>query len=399
MSTTNQYDAIVVGGRVAGASTALLLARAGHRVLVVDKATFPSDTLSTLVVMPAGVAALDRWGVLDEIADSGAPPIERFTFDFGPIVLSGRPHGPDGTPGIGTGYAPRRTVIDTVLVEAAARAGAEVRQGFTVNEVVFDDGAVVGIRGHSDGGPTVTERARVVIGADGWNSAVARAVDAARFHDKPVKENAYYTFWRGLPNRGMVTHIRGDRGIAVIPTNDDLHLVLVGFPFAQAAEFRADVEGNYRAGLERLPELADALRRAEPAERFVGGGVPNFFRQTFGPGWALVGDAAYTKDPITAQGISDALTGAESLVEALEATWSGDHDALTRRQEAWLAAKLPLYEFTTHLAELSPPPPELAALLGSLQGNQEGMDAFVSLNCGTLSPPDFFAGLGVPVPG
>ena len=303
MTITNQYDAIVVGGRVAGASTALLLARAGHRVLVVDKATFPSDTLSTLVVMPAGVAALDRWGILDEIADSGAPPIERFTFDFGPVVLSGRPRGPEGTPRTGTGYAPRRTVIDTILVEAAARAGAEVRQGFTVEEVLVDDGAVVGIRGHDDGGASVTERARIVIGADGWNSAVARTVDAQRFHAKPVKENAYYNFWPGLANQGMVTYIRGDRGVAVIPTNDDLHLVLVGCPFAQAAEFRADLEGNYRAGLERVPELAQALRGAEPTERFVGVGVPNFFRQTFGPGWALVGDAAYTKDPITAQRI------------------------------------------------------------------------------------------------
>lgn len=397
MSTTTQYDAIVVGGRVAGSSTAFLLARAGCKVLVVDKATFPSDTLSTLVVMPPGVRALDRWGLLGEIAASGAPAIERFTFDFGPVVLSGRPHNADGTPG--TGYAPRRTVIDTILLEAASAAGAEARQGFTVDEIVVDDGVVVGIRGHGEGTSTVTERARIVIGADGWNSVVARAVGAAKFHDKPVKENLYYNFWPGLPNRGMVTHLRGDRGIAVIPTNDDLHLVLVGFPFAHAAEFRADVEASYRAGLERVPELAEALRGTEPTERFVGGGVPNFFRQSFGPGWALVGDAAYTKDPITAQGISDALTGAESLVAGLQAAWTGNGEALARRHDEWLTTKLPFYEFTTHLAELSPPPPELAALLASLQGNQRGMDAFASLNCGTLSPSDFFAGLGAPVPG
>lgn len=387
---TNEYDAIVVGARCGGAPLAMLLAQRGQRVLVVDKATFPSDTISTLVIQPAGVAALARWGLLDAVKASGCPAIERFTFDFGPIVLTGRPYAAKGVTTPGTAYAPRRIVLDSILVEAAAAAGAEVRQGFTVDEVLLEDGAVVGIRGHTEGGATATERAAVVVGADGWNSVVARAVAAAKYHDQPVLENAFYTFWSGLPTDGMETYVRGDRGLALIPTNDDLTLLLVGCPFAQAAAFRRDIEGNYTAAVARDPELAARVRAASREERFVGGGVPNFFRQPHGTGWALVGDAGYVKDPITAQGISDALCGAEALAAAIEQTRAGDTEALTAMQTARDEAALPTYEWTTHLATLDPPPPDVQQMLGALVGDQAGMNLFVSVMSGTASPVDLF---------
>ena len=395
---SRNYDAIVVGARCAGAPLAMLLAERGQRVLVVDKATFPSDTLSTLVIQPTGVAALERWGLLGEVVATGCPPIERFTFDFGPVVIAGRPRAATNGAGVraadastsGTAYAPRRTVLDTILVEAASRAGAEVRQGFSVDEVLIDDGVVTGIRGTDESGRIITERARVVVGADGWNSVVARAVGAERYHDKPVLENAFYTFWSGLPVDGMVTLIRGDRGIAAIPTNDDLTLLLVGCPFADAAEFRRDVEGSYQAAVDRDPAFAERLAAATREDRFSSGGVPNFFRMPHGPGWALVGDAGYTKDPITAQGISDALCGAEALATALERTWAGDADALRVHQERRDEAALPLYDFTTQLATLEPPPPEMQELLGVIAGSQPAMDDFVSVSCGTLSPAQFF---------
>ncbi len=364
--------------------------RQGHRVLLVDRSTFPSDTLSTLVIQPNGVAALKRWGLFEEVAATGCPPIERFTFDFGPVVISGRPRPVDGN---ATAVAPRRTVLDKILVDAAARAGAEVREGFTVDEVIFDDGVVVGIRGHADGGSDVVERARIVIGADGHNSRVARAVDADRYHEKPVLENAFYSFWRDLPVDAFTTLIRGDRGFAAIPTNDDLTLLLVGCPFAQANEFRRDVEANYFEAIKRDPEWADRLRGATREERFTGGGVPNFFRKPYGPGWALVGDAGYTKDPITAQGIANAFVDAERLAAALGEVWSGEasfDDAMSRYQADRDAAALPMYEFTTQLATLEPPPPEMQELLGAIAGNQPAMDAFVSVNAGTMSPPEFF---------
>jgi 2-polyprenyl-6-methoxyphenol hydroxylase-like FAD-dependent oxidoreductase len=390
MTDSAAYDAIVVGARCAGAPTAMLLARHGHRVLLVDRSTFPSDTLSTLVIQPHGVAALDRWGLLDEVRATGCPPMGRYVFDFGPAVVSGRPRPVDGH---ATPIAPRRTVLDKILVDAAARAGAEVREGFTVDEVITDDGAVVGIRGHADGGREVVERARVVIGADGHNSRIARAVGAERYREKPVLENAFYSFWCDLPVDAFTTVIRGDRAFAAIPTNDDATLLLVGCPFAQASEFRRDVEANYREAISRDPEWSERLAAATRVDRFTGGGVPNFFRKPYGPGWALVGDAGYTKDPVTAQGIANAFLSAEQVASNLTAVWGGEcsfEEAMGRYQVERDRAVLPMYEFTTQLATLEPPPPDMQELLVAVAGHQPAMDAFVSVNAGTMSPEEFF---------
>src|SRR3954469_25198000 len=161
MQTT--YDAIIVGARCAGSPTAMLLARKGHRVLVVDRATFPSDTVSSHVVHPLGTAALARWGLLDRLAATGCPPIHTYAFDFGPFTLSGSP----GTSEAPVAYCVRRTVLDKLLVDAAAEAGAEIREGFTAEGILVEDGVVVGIKGRSTGGEPATERARLVVGADG----------------------------------------------------------------------------------------------------------------------------------------------------------------------------------------------------------------------------------------
>jgi 2-polyprenyl-6-methoxyphenol hydroxylase-like FAD-dependent oxidoreductase len=386
---TTQYDAIVVGARCAGAPTAMLLARRGHRVLLVDRASFPSDTLSTLLIQPTGVAALRRWGLLDEVVASGCPPIETYAFDPGPFILTGRPLGHDG---IRTAYAPRRTVLDKILVGAAAAAGVEVRERFTVEDVLVEDGTVVGIRGHGDGGQSVVERARVVIGADGRNSRVAKAVGPEQYNDQPVLANVFYTFWSGLPVDRVHIRLRDDRGIASMPTNDGLTLVLVGFPDAQASAFKADVEGNYLRSLERDPELAERVRDAKREERFAGGGVPNFLRKPFGPGWALVGDAGYTKDPITAQGISDAFRDAELCATALGETFDGGRsfdDAMAGYHRTRDEHALPIYDVTTHLATFEPPPPELLQMLAAVHGNQEGMDRFLSVIAGTSTPGEF----------
>src|SRR4051812_10038685 len=162
---TSNYDAIVVGARCAGSPSAMLLADKGYRVLVVDRATFPSDTLSTHMIHAPGIAALRRWGVVDEVIASGCPPVDRYSFDFGPITVAGTQLPADD--GGRTSYAPRRTILDKILVDAAGRAGAEIREGFTVEDVLIDDGVVVGIRGHGASGNSVEDRARVVIGADG----------------------------------------------------------------------------------------------------------------------------------------------------------------------------------------------------------------------------------------
>ena len=387
---TKDYDAIVVGARCAGAPTAMLLARKGYRVLMVDRASFPSDTLSTHLIHAPGIAALSRWGLLDAITATGCPAIETYSFDFGPITITGTPR-PDR--GISTAYAPRRTVLDQILVDAAERSGVEVRERFTLDDIVVEAGVVVGIRGHGEDGATVLERARVVIGADGRNSRVATAVGAERYNEKPMLQWSYYTYWSGLPVDGFETVIRPDRGWARFPTNDGLTLLVLGWPYAEAGAYKADVEANYLKTLELAPEVADQVRAAKREERYAGGAVPNFFRKPFGPGWALVGDAGYTKDPITAQGISDAFRDAELCATALDESFTAVRpfdEAMSGFQQTRDAQAGAIYQFTTQLATLEMPPPEMQQLLGAVAGNQDAMNSFVSVVAGTVSPLEFF---------
>jgi 2-polyprenyl-6-methoxyphenol hydroxylase-like FAD-dependent oxidoreductase len=368
----------------------MLLARNGHRVLLVDHATFPSDTLSTHVIHAPGIAALRSWGLLDAVLASGAPPVETYSFDFGPFTIAGTPHPSDG---LSTAYAPRRTVLDKILVDGAAAAGAEVRERFSVEEVLVEDGIVIGISGHGEDGESRTERDRVVIGADGRNSYVARAVRPQAYHEKPMLLWSYYTYWRNLPVDGFEIYVRPGRGFAAVATNDDLTMVVVGWPYAERDAYRADIEANYLETIDLAPALAGRVRSATRAERFAGGSVANFFRKPYGPGWVLVGDAGYTKDPITAQGIKDAFRDAEHCSRALHETFSGTRnfaEAMAEYQQTRDTAALPVYGFTTEMATLEPPPADTQRLLGAVHGNQDAMDAFVSVIAGTVSPVEFF---------
>jgi 2-polyprenyl-6-methoxyphenol hydroxylase-like FAD-dependent oxidoreductase len=389
--SAREYDVIVVGARCAGAPTAMLLARKGYRVLAVDRATFPSDTVSTHLIHPPGVDALRRWGLLDRIIATGCPAIHTYAFDFGPFTLTGAP----GTDRRDVAYAPRRTVLDKILVDAASAAGAEVREGFTVEEVVCDGTRVAGIRGRGRGGATVTERARVVVGADGLHSLVARAVDAERYREKAPLLTAYYSYWSGLPMGGRFeVYSRPYRAFAAWPTNDDLTLIIGGWPYAEFESNKADIEGNVLKVIDLVPDFADRLRSARREERFAGMAVPGYFRRPFGPGWALVGDAGYNKDFITAQGIQDAFRDAELCVRALDEASAGRRsfqEAMADYQAARDAHVLPMYEFTAELASLEPPPPELQRILGAAHGNQDAMDGFARVNAGVTPPPEFFS--------
>jgi 2-polyprenyl-6-methoxyphenol hydroxylase-like FAD-dependent oxidoreductase len=388
---TKPYDAIVIGARCAGGPAAMLLGRMGYRVLVVDRATFPSDTLSTHVIHAPGVAALHRWGLLDEVVETGCPAIESYSFDFGAVTVRGRTHAVDG---ITTAYAPRRTVLDAILVRAAARAGAEVREGFNVDQVLVEDGTVVGIKGHGPDGGSVVERARIVIGADGRNGHVARAVAAPEYAGKPRLQWSYFTYFSGLPTDGLENIIRPDRGVGAAPTNDGLTMVVAGWPYAEAHAYKSDVEANFLQTLRLSPDLATRLSRASREAPYLGGAVPNYFRKPFGPGWALIGDAGYNKDPITAQGITDAFLDAERCVAAIDA-WLRAGDSYDDVMTAWHrtrdAGAMPIYEFTTQLATLEPPPPEMQQLLSAMVGNQEAMNGFVSVVSGAVSPVEFFS--------
>jgi 2-polyprenyl-6-methoxyphenol hydroxylase-like FAD-dependent oxidoreductase len=388
---TKAFDAIVVGARCAGSPTAMLLARKGYRVLVVDRATFPSDTISTHILHPLGARALSRWGLLDRLTATGCPPIDTYAFDFGPFTIVGAP----GTREAPVAYCPRRTILDKLLVDAAAQSGAEVREGFGVDEILIEDGRVVGIRGRSKHGGCIAERAEIVIGADGRHSFVVEAAEPECYDEKPVLLVAYYTYWSGLPMSGRFeTYIRDKRGFAAAPTHDGLTMVIAGWPYAEFDDCKEDIKGNYLKTIGLAPAFADRLRDARREARFAGAAVPNYFRKPYGPGWALVGDAGYNRDFITGQGIMDAFHDAELCAVALDKAFSGAQPfdaAMSEYQRVRDARVKAMYEFTCTLATLEPLPPEMQQLFAAVHGNQKAMDEFARMNAGTISPAEFFA--------
>jgi 2-polyprenyl-6-methoxyphenol hydroxylase-like FAD-dependent oxidoreductase len=369
----------------------MLLARQGHRILLVDRATFPSDTISTHLIHPPGVDALKRWNLIDRLTATGCPPIHSYKFDLGPFVVEGTPGGPASP----VSYAPRRTVLDKLLIDAAAAAGVEVREGFTVDEVTTANGSVTGIRGHAKGGSTVTARARLVVGADGLHSQVARSVRPEGYHERPQLQAGYYTYWSGLDMGGCFeAYDRGTRCWAAWPTHDDMTLVVVSWPFAEFETNKQDIERYYLGAFDRAPAFAERVKSAKREERFFGTAVPNYYRKPFGPGWALVGDAGHNKDFITAQGITDAFRDAELCARAT-GEWLSGASSYDVAMGAYQATRdrdsLPLYEFTCEFARLAPPPPEQQQLMAAVHGNPDAMNGFVRVISGVVSPAEFFA--------
>ncbi len=390
------YDVIIVGARVAGASTAMLLARRGLKVLLADRATFPSDTLSTHQVQVPGVARLARWGVLDAVLAGGTPVTRGIRFDQGDAVITGRF---PAYQGVEVMCSPRRTLLDRVLVDAARAAGAEVRENFTVEELL-GDGQVTGIRGREKGAPPVSEQARLVIGADGKHSLVAKTVSARAYRTRPAQSMAFYTYWDGVPARGDTPagtgEIYGRPGFAIgaWPTNDGLLMTYLAWPIARFEDFRRDVEGNFLRTLDAVG-LGERIRAGRRAERFRGTpDLPSYLRQPYGPGWALVGDAGLLLDPITGQGIGHAFRDAELLADAVADGLGGIRPlagALGRYHRARDRAARPMYDFTARLAAVRPPSPAEMTLFRALARRQEDADAFAGVLTGAVPLRQFMS--------
>jgi 2-polyprenyl-6-methoxyphenol hydroxylase-like FAD-dependent oxidoreductase len=385
------YDAIVVGARCAGSPTAMLLARKGYRVLLMDRATFPSDTLSTHIIWPHGAEVLDRWGLLERLAATGCPPIAlQMIFDVGPFALKGGVI--DTNRGRG-GFCPRRTVLDEILVRAAVESGAELREDFSAVELMKEGDKVTGLKGRGKAGGSVAEQARIVIGADGVHSFVAKSVDAAEYNTIPPLGTFYYSYYSGFDGEDIEQYVRDYQTAGCFPTHDGLTLIAAVWPAARFREVRADVEGHVRTLHQSTPSVADRLAVAKREEKWVGtAGVPNYFRKPYGPGWALVGDAAYNKDPITAQGISDAFIDAEGLANAIDAGFSERQpleEALAEHVARRDERVTPLYHFTCELAKLEPPPPQMQQLFAALHHNQEATNQFYSAITGSMPLPAF----------
>ncbi len=386
------YDVIVIGARCAGAPTAMLLAARGYKVALVDRSTFPSDMpISTHLIHPPGIAALRRWGLLDEIRATGCPAISTWRMDAGSVVLNGCPPPADGT---AEGYAPRRIVLDQILVTAAVRAGAALREGFSVEELLVDDGRVRGVRGQTMSGGHDSLVARLVVGADGPRSTVAKLTGAPEYNLRPELMGTYFTYWSGVRIAGFDFSLRDHRAAYGWMTNDGLALIGVNWAIKDFRAVRGNVEASYLSELARCaPALAESVRSGRRVAKWLGGAVRNFFRKSHGPGWALVGDAGYHKDPCTAAGITDAFRDAESVVEAIDEGLSGRsrlEQALAAHEWRRNEVAMPLYDFTCQQAAFEPMSVEMLDLLNALQHNAEDTSAFFGLFAQTTRMREFF---------
>jgi len=366
-SFRQRHDVVVVGARAAGAATALLLARHGHDVVLVDRSSFPADTLSTHQLARPGVVQLRRWGLLQAVLDSGAPAVRQVTFTAaGESVTRTLKH----SAGVDLLVAPRRYILDTLVAQAAAEAGADVRFGVTVEGVHLDDaGRAVGVYGHDRTGAAVDVAARFVVGADGLGSRVARAVGADIIEDRGAPGAAQYAYFAGLPWPGIEL-IAADRSFTgVFPTHHGEACIWICGPTADARDARrhaASREDAFTAYLHRTaPELAVRLRagrRMSPVTGMLR--TPNYLRRAHGPGWALAGDAGYHRDAVTGHGLSDAYRDAELLATALHQALRGDLDpdaALAGYQRQRDRALREVFDLTVALAGY-PPVPDFVVL-------------------------------------
>ena len=386
------YDVIVVGARCAGAATAMLLARKGYRVLLADKARFPSDmTMSTHLVWQAGAERLHRWGLLESVVESNCPPLDEVSLDMGAFALRGRPVAAGA---VGSAYAPRRIVLDKLLVDAAVAAGVELREDFTVTGVLREGERVCGIRGDSAGTRGTDERARLVVGADGSNSRIAREVGAAQYNPAPHAQGTYFSYFGDVRVDGIEFVPRPDRMVYAWSTNDGRSLIGISWCLRDFREIRHDVEKNFHAEMAQLaPDLHGRMREGRRDAPWTGGAADGFFRKPAGIGWALVGDAGLTMDPITAAGISNAFRDADLLAEAIDEGFSGRQvpdDALAQFAGQRDQASLPIYGLTNQMAALSAPPPEMLPVFAALKGNQVQTDRYFGVFAQTVPVMEFF---------
>ena len=384
------YDAIVVGARCAGSPLAMLLARRGARVLVVDRATFPSNIPHGHFIHRHGPKRLQRWGLLDTVA-AAAKPVTSMLTDFDDFPLVAHDLEVDG---VAWGYAPRRAVLDTILVGAAASSGAEVREAFNVDEFVFEDGRMVGIRGRGPNGARIEERATITVGADGRNSHLAKAVGAPIYNQAPPLLCYYFSYWSGVQSEDFELYTRPAQRRAVFShrTSDGRYAVFVGLPVNELPAMRADLEASFLRVLDGMGDLGARVRAGTREERFYGASdLPNFYRRPYGPGWALVGDAGLHKDPYLALGICDALRDAEFLAEAIADGLDGKRameDALAGFEQRRNEASEADYAENLAAARLEPLPEQVYALRTAIRHDPQATRRFMLVRNRMAEPAD-----------
>ncbi|MEU8777264.1 NAD(P)/FAD-dependent oxidoreductase [Streptomyces sp. NPDC048606] len=386
------YDVIIVGARISGSATALILAGRGYRVLLVDRITFPSPTSSsTNLIHPPGVLRLRRWGVLDRLKSHTIPEITHYSLQSGSVRLVAPLPAVEG---VGYALSPPRISLDQALAEAAVEAGAELREGISVQELLRENDTVVGVGGVSKSSGRIHEKATIVVGADGKNSRVAQLAGAEKYRDEPVLSKSSWTYWEGLEQEPLVrTYRKSRRHPFSWPTHDGLSIVGVAWP---ADTFPSgDPDQTDRTVVEAFtdadPEFAERLLQGRRGDRWLTGAVPNFLRTSHGPGWALVGDAGATRDPITASGITHALLGAELLADAITEGLSERPMAeamadYTARRDRLIGDH---YDYTRDYAKVADHSPEERALIAAMSRSPRHGQDMIGLFA-TIVPPDQF---------
>jgi flavin-dependent dehydrogenase len=381
----DQADVVVVGCRCAGSAAGIALARRGRSVIALDSASFPSDTLSTHLFFPHHWAELELVGARDRVSALGAPLHTKAGLGTPALEIVG-PFAPSG--GIAAGACVRRPGLDHALVETARDAGVEVRERVRVTGLLHDTvGRVSGVRWTDRDGAEGQIGARLTIGADGRTSTVARLVGARTHHqweNQRMMAFAYYDDPREERRDTAMQWRLGSDLVTVFPCDGGQSVILLMPPTARAEEFRHDALAAFEATIERVTPLQERLDRCTRATKVrVSYKHPSYFRHSHGPGWALAGDAGHYKDPVTAQGIRDALRFGRLLGEAA-APHLDDPPMLDRAVKQWEADRdtecLPMYQWANLLGrDDAISPIELAAyqwFAGRPGGATEILDIF-----------------------
>ena len=384
-------DAVVVGGRCAGSATGIALARAGRHVVVLDRVAFPADTISTHLLWPSGVAELQALGALDRVRALGAPPLRHALAGGAGHTVRARFPAIDG---IDHALCVRRTGLDAALVATAREVGVDARERARVTGLVREGGRVTGVRWEDDLGEQRELHAPLVIGADGRRSTVARLVGAeAPLRSRRSGRACFYAYWRdadpGWRDVAAQWRVGSELGTA-FPCDEGLVLVLLQPSGERAEEFRSDLEGTYRASVAAIPDLAERLRGSELASKVRSAtGIESYFRRAAGAGWALAGDAGHFKDPVTAQGIHDALRYGRLLGDAA-APLLDDPVRLDGALRAWARRRelecLEVYQWTDRLARAEPMTPLEVELYRRAARDERLASEFLDVFC-RLRPP------------